>query len=287
MKRLWAGMLALIFATLACESGTATQQADNVSTIVASTMQALTPVAPTQSSGIRIAFQNISFVIPEGLADGASGKQVAAVDETSGAPWEVAPAHLEFTLNGYNNSVAKFSLAEIRVYPKQDYANVYAGADFSVSRLENILANPSAPITLDIMPRVPYFNADQVIDAQTKIIPFASGAGLRTVTQYAQGIGPISNEGLFYHFEGFTNDGTFYIIAVLPIGAPFLAASSDPSASIPSDGVPFPDLNAPQPETYNNYLAAITDKLNAAAPGSFTPSLTLLDSLIQSLQVAP
>lgn len=293
MKKVLAGVIALIFTTLACTSGAPTQPVDNVSTIVASTMQALTSnaplatqAAPTQPSGIPITFQNISFVIPDGLASGASGEQVAAVDETSGAPWEVGPAHIRFTLNGYKNAPAKFSEIKIWVYPAQDFAAVSNGANISLQRLNAFLANPSAPFTNETLPQVPTFNAAQMFASNVQVINFKNGKGVRMVTQYGQAFGPVTNNGTFYHFEGLTSDGKYYIVAVLPIGNSILPSGDHPD-QVPAGGVPFPGYTSMDPKDYEAYFQAVTDKLNAAAPESFTPSLTSLDLLIQSLQAAP
>ncbi len=299
-KRILAGMLILILATLACGSAMPTQQVDNVSTIVAATIQALTAAAPLatqplatqaaptqapQPSGVAASFGNVSFVIPNGLASGASGEQAAAVDETNGAPWEVAPAHIHFTLNGYNDQLGKFSVADITIYPAQDFAAVSAGATNSLQSLQAILASPSAPLTKDALPQVPTFNAAQMFAAQVQRINFASGSGLRMVTQYGQAVGPATNNGTFYHFEGLTSDGKYYVVVVLPIGSPLLSSGNDPNAPAPAGGVPFPGYSSIDPKDYDTYFQAVTDKLNAAGADTFQPSLSQLDALIQSITV--
>jgi hypothetical protein len=103
------------------------------------------------------------------------------------------------------------------------------------------------------------------------------------VTQYAQAFYPINNHDLFYHFEGLTSDGQYYIIAILPINAPSLAADDNLDSPLPADGIPF-DFNSSDPGAY---FEAITQKLNTTAPEAFTPSLTALDALINSLKIVP
>lgn len=294
-KRILAGTMILILASLACGAGAPTQRVDNVSTIVASTIQALTAAAPqvvptqavpTQPGGISITFQNVSFVLPNGLASGASGENVAKVDETNGAPWEVAPAHIHFTMNGYNNRLGKFSAADITVYPAQDYAAAYQGAADNLQKLQAILASPSAPLTKNALPQVPSFNAAQMMAAQAQRINFASGSGVRMVTQYGQAVGPIANNGTFYHFEGLTGDGKFYVVVVLPIGNSILPSGDDPNAPALAGGAPFPGYTSIDPKDYETYFQAVTDKLNAAGADTFQPSLAQLDALIQSITIA-
>ncbi len=274
-----------------------TSQVDGVSTMVAATLQALTQSAPaptateippTQASGTAVSYQNVSLVLPDGLAGSVSGETVPQVTEESGAPWDVAPEHIRFNFTAYNNSVGKFSIAEIWIYPMQDLATTTSWMEHSLAKLQAILASPSAPIDPRNLPGVPTFNAGQMMAAQVQVIKFQSGSGVRCVTQYGQAVGQISNNGTFYHFQGLTSDGKYYIVAVLPVGAAFLAGSEDPlNSSVPADGVPFLAGDSVDPAAYEAYFQAVADKLNATDPGAFTPNLSTLDALIQSITVTP
>jgi hypothetical protein len=270
-------------------------QPENVSTIVAATLQTLatapsvqiqaTPTAEPQ--GVTVTYYNVSFVVPKNLASGSSSQTVPVTDEQNGGPWGVAPQHLEFKLNDYNLPAGYFSQILIDVFPAQDYANAYAGANISLQRLQAFLSNPSTAVTKDSLPQVPYFNAASMFEAQVKRIQFKTGTGVRMITQYGQAVGPIANNGTFYHFEGLTSDGKYYIVAVLPIEAKFLINGNDPNAQAPADGIPFPGYTDTDSSHYDNYFKAVADKMNATPEDAFTPSLTVLDSLIQSLQVNP
>ena len=268
-------------------------QPDNVSTIVAATLQSLAtaPSVQTQATpaaepqGIPVTYYNVSFVIPKNLASGSSSQTVPAIDEQNAGPGGSAPQHLEFKLNDYNLPAGYFSQILIDVYPAQDYANAYAGANISLQRLQAFLSNPSTAITRDSLPQVPYFNAASMFEAQVKRIQFKTGTGVRMITQYGQAVGPIANNGTFYHFEGLTSDGKYYIVAVLPIEAKFLISGKDPNAPAPADGIPFPSYNDTDSSHYDNYFKAVADKMNATPEDAFTPSLATLDSLIESLQI--
>ncbi len=284
---------------LACGlGGTPALPADNVATAVASTMQALTPAVPvaTQTSpapqatavqGIPVSYKNVSFTLPVGLASDAAPATVALVMGETGGPWGAAPEHIEFRLNNYNATGTAFSVRQIDVYPAGDYANLNAGANIALQRLQSLLANPSSPITVQNAPRVPSFNASAMFAAQPQRIHFQNGDGVRFVTQYGQAVNPIANDMTFYQFMGLTSDGKFLIIAVLPIQAPVLPAASDPSSPLPASGVPFPPMGSTDGSAYQAYYQAVTDKLNGTDSGAFTPSLAALDALVQSLSVQP
>lgn len=265
-------------------------------TQVAGTMQALTAAAPPATEipatdppgphGIPVSFQNVSFVIPEGLALGAAGEIIPASLEETGAPWEVGPEHIRFSFSGYDNSLGKFSNVEIRVNPVLDDAgNEWMGN--SLNDLRAILASPNAPIAPRDMPKVPYFNAGQMFASQIKLVNFQGGSGVRAVTQYGQAVGPVNNNGTFYLFVGLTSDGKHYITVVLPIGASFLPDDYDSTQPAPPNAIPFPDYATASEAEFEAYYQAVTDQINAAAPEDFTPNLSQLDALVQSITIIP
>ncbi len=282
----------VVVVTLACSIGTGTPaaptqtQGDQVGTVVAATMQALTAAAseavpteaPTQISGTSVSCENVSLVIPSGLASGVGAEAVAAVDETSGAPWDVAPAHVKCTLTGYPLQ-GKLHEPTLYVYPADEYAQAQAGAAEGIDRLKKILAG-FAPMK-ETLPNVPFFNAAPAIAANIKLIPFQNGNGVRALTEYAQYYAPINNRELFYHFQGLTSDNQYYVIAILPITAPILPENEQPDAAVPAGGVPIPTDVGPN----DTYYASVTEKLNSLSPDAYAPALTALDALIQSILV--
>jgi len=294
-------VLGLLTVMLACSFvGPVTTPVDqpSVETIVVETLQALTPetaaspIVPTAAApateaitltGTAVTFGNVSLVNPIGLASNISGIQAPAVGEESGGPWDAGPAHIELTLDGYLLQ-DKFHKSKIYVYPAQEFAAANAGAAQSIIRLQTVLLNPAGPLSNDTLPNVPFFNAGQVFAAQTKVIQFKNGSGVRMLTEYAQYYATINNNDLFYHFQGLTSDGKFYIIAILPVTAPMLANSNDPNASVPPGGVPFPGYESLE-QDLETYYNTVTATLNAAAPETFNPTINILDALISSIQV--
>jgi hypothetical protein len=135
----------------------------------------------------------------------------------------------------------------------------------------------------ETLPTVPFFNAASQISAWIKILPFQNGSGVRSLTQYAQYAAPINNRELFYHFQGLTSDGKYYVIAILPVTAPILPEDEKPEATVPEGGVSIPADVGPS----EVYYFSVTEKLNSLSPDSFTPSLSALDTLIQSIVINP
>ncbi len=225
----------------------------------------------------------IRFVIPAGLAISVSAETIDVVTDQTGAPWDVAPAHLQLTFLGYALE-GSFHVPQFFAYPAPEYAAMNPAAAESLKRLRSALANPSGSYNKDTLPRVPFLNAGQVFAAQQKVIHFSGGSGVRFVTQYAQDISPVNNSGLFYHLAGLSDDGKYYIVAILPVNLPFLAAGTDPSAAVPAGGIPFPSSSSAG-SSFESYYGQVTQRINAASPDEFTPSLSSLDALVQSISV--
>lgn len=255
----------------------------NVETVVAATLNAVTQQAAsaaTEPSGTPITFQNVTFVIPQGLSSGANSEVVPLVDESQG-PWGVAPKHLLFTLQHYPAPSDDGFDAVIRIYPAQEYADVNPWAEGSINRLRAILASPGMTITNDNAPSVPFNGAAaQQYAAQIKLLKFNNGNGVRMISQYGQFPGPITKNNSFYHYEGLTSDGKYLVAALLPLALPLQSTSENPSA----DGIIYP-ADISDVEGLTAYYQGITDTLNAANPDSFQPTLTQLDALIQSIVI--
>ena len=120
---------------------------------------------------------------------------------------------------------------------------------------------------------------DSTFSAQIHAINFKNGHGVRYLSQVFQNFMPANNYGMFYYYQGLTNDGQFYVQAILPINAPFLPADDNPNTPLPADGVPFNTVDFP------GYLATVTQRLDNTSSSSFTPYLDSLDALVASMQV--
>lgn len=225
-----------------------------------------------------VSYENVAFVIPNGMASGANPEKMTAVDTNSGAPWEIAPTHLRFTLTGYQLQ-GKFFEPQIYVYPADEYAQVNSNAGEQIGRLKKAAAG--SPLLKETLPNVPFFNAAHIIAANIKLLNFQNGNGVRELTQYDQYPAPINNHELFYHFEGLTSDGKYYVIAILPITAPILAEDEKPESPVPAGGVPIPANTGPN----EVYYISVTQKLNGLSPDNYTPSLNALDALVQTILV--
>jgi hypothetical protein len=263
MKKKFLALVGILFVTLACGLST--------------------PATPTQTqvSGTTIAVNNISFVIPTALGNGAQAEKIEAVPPSNDMPWwEIAPTYNRYLLQGYPLS-GDFHEPRVFVYPVNEYIQVNKDVATVVNNLKAIINSPSQPLPKDL-PFLPTFNAAQMFHSNEQSLTFQNGAGIRFLTQYGQAPYPVNNNSLFYTFQGLTNDGAYYVSAVLPINAVFLSADGNPDTPLPVDGVPFDWNNF---ENMNAHFELVKQKLNVTDSNAFTPSLTNLDALIQSIQI--
>jgi hypothetical protein len=291
MKKLACFLCLLLVTSLACSLvavAPSSQPSTNEPAVVVTDTFIAPPTAPATPdapafNGVEVKLNDIAFVIPIGLAAGATENQVEPQTDQNGPYWELTPGNSEVVINGYVLQ-NKFHEPRIYVYPAQGFAALNEGAAESIRRLQILLANPATPLTDDMLPYVPFFNAGAVFTAQTQVLQFKNGVGVRMVTQYAQSFAQVNNHETFYHFQGLTSDGQYYIIAILPITAPILAENNDGTA--PSEGVPFPGYSDPNAD-FQGYYDQVVVKLNSLSPDAFSPTITNLDNLIASIQLFP
>jgi hypothetical protein len=247
---------------------------------------ALTQAMPgTAMPPEEISFTPLRMSLPRVIASGARGEQIPPASGTDLPYWELTPGHTVLKLEGYLLQ-DKFHEPQIYVYPATAYGEMMPGAFESIRRIDNILYPPGGPALNDELPAVPFFNAAQVFASNAQLVSFQNGGGVRFVTEYAQYAATVNNTDLFYHFEGVTRDGAYYIVAILPVTAPGLAETSDAEAAVPAGGIMHPDLNDANAD-WQGYYDAVTNLLNSTDPEAFTPSLNQLDALIQSMLIEP
>lgn len=224
----------------------------------------------------KAAYEGISFLYNQAIAASVAGYTVDAEEL-----WEVIPAHVVFSFSGYALPAA-FHQPRIHIYPVAEFTSGSGAANTAVT-LRSLLDSGQLPPTDGgfegaTIPLLPPLNAGQLLRTQVAFVNFQNGRGVRFLTEYAQYYAPINNTDLFYTFQGLTNDGQYYVAAILPVAHPSLPADA---TQIPGGD---PDAFANNYETYANDMAL---QLAGFDVTEFTPSLALLDALIASLQVTP
>jgi hypothetical protein len=230
-------------------------------------------VEPTPNVNVN----GISFTYNPGVAQNVSAETIPAENPTqpSGFPGEVYPEHTQFTFNGYPLS-GTFHSPHILVYLAKEYAALDPSAATVIDNLTQFLAQK--PAAAKSIPFLPLWNAGQMFHSNVTYISFKNGSGVRFLTMYGQAYYPVNNNSLFYSFQGLTDDGAYYIAAILPVSHPSLPANED--------DIPGGDFDA-FVATIQTYMAETAANLEAQTPDSFTPKITILDEMFASFAINP
>lgn len=232
---------------------------------------------PASGQNLSAEYSGASIAFASALAQSAQGATIPAVPVDTNMPalGGGAPEHIAFSFNGetVTTDANPFQPA-VRIYPTDALNALDPIVAQQVEQLKTLLASKPATST-QTLPVFPVFNAAQVIHPQVKYLNFKNGQGVRFVTFYAQDVSPITNDGLFYTFQGLSNDGKHYVTIYWPLRTDQLPNS-------------YQDANIQDYDAFvkqaEQYLDEATTKLNALPPEAFTPNLTALDQLAESIQ---
>ncbi|MGB7539276.1 MAG: hypothetical protein WBM17_12125 [Anaerolineales bacterium] len=218
----------------------------------------------------------LSFFLNQNLATKVKCETIPESGGADSAAFDTYPPYTKVTFVGYPLS-GMLMQPVISVFPVERFAELLPDVvDPDVSALQALIAG-GAPGDGD-PPILPVQNAQQLFLAQYAVLSFQNGSGVGYITQYAQAYVPINNHDLFFSFQGLTSDGKYWISVILPINHPSLwETQGDPSNSIYATIKDDPD----------SYYSQLTAEVNAKAPRSFVPILSLLTDLVKSMVIAP
>lgn len=227
---------------------------------------------PNDSEDNVVEFNDISFSYPVDLASGVKAETIEAPGQPQQGPgWNNPPTYDLFTFEDYIISEG-FPTANIAIYPVLETASRSTFAKDQIETLQDILTNQ--PETPEQLPYLPLVNASMVFSTQFSYQNFASGDGIRYVTMFAQSINPITNQGLFYTFQGLTSDGQYYVSATFPVRTEMLPDE------IPADT----DWDA-LAANYDTYINEAVTTLDGLSNSDFEPDLSVLDNTVATIKV--
>ncbi|MBG0771172.1 MAG: hypothetical protein H0S82_05650, partial [Anaerolineaceae bacterium] len=189
---------------------------------------------------------------------------------------ETYPTYYEFSFSGFAIG-NHFHTPVIHVYPVDEYRSISTMASNIIDDLQAALTNHPAGGTSGALPFLPIWNAAQIFSTNVTYFDFQNGSGVRYLTMYGQALYPVDNQNLFYTFQGLTNDGQYYISAVIPVTNPIL----------PDDGSATVDDWMAFDQNWESYIEGVLQTLNGQSAENFTPNLALLDEMMASFSIEP
>lgn len=249
--------------------------------------------AQEDTESVDFAYEGIRFSYDASLASGIEATDVEAVPLEDDMPvWAANPAYTLFTFTDYAGGLSFYQNAQISIYSTADFEaytdpvspefGMTGQLDMLLSLLEEEAdLSEYAGVTDNqdpkVLPYLPVANAAQVFRALPEYLEFEGGRGIRYLVYYSQSVNPITDQEIFYTFQGLTDDGAHYVAAVFPVKTGILPEEID-----------YQDFDYAAFEAeYLSYLDEIAFSLNDFPPDLFTPSLTTLDAVIASLSITP
>jgi hypothetical protein len=192
------------------------------------------------------------FVSLDGMPGVTASQELMPYEQEEGM-WEVTPQHLRVNLDGYPVTETAFE-PHLRVYEVDEVEAARGNIEQILLEYQQILAAmPEVQGDWDTLIFVPLIEANQQFYAKPKRVDFEDGTGYRFLTQYGGEDEPVTNDTLFYAYQGITEDDNFLVTAFLPVSHPDLGEG------------------------------ATTEMVSEADPSSFTPDLEVLDGIVQSI----
>ena len=230
-------------------------------------------VEPTKS------VPGVNLTLDPALGKSVSTQIMPAVPKTEGPAFgDAAPQHVLVSFDGEAPNPDDARQRHINIYPVEGLRSIDPSISKIIDQLKQTLQRKPKTIR-GAAPFLPAYNASQLFYSNLEYVKFANGEGLRFVTAYAQDVEPITNEGIFYTFQGLTSDGKYLISAVYPVAAEGLPKKFDDTPAA-TDYEAFA-------KGYEKYLDVTTAQLNKLTPQQFTPDLSKLDNMMASLQAEP
>jgi hypothetical protein len=236
------------------------------------------PVVNGQAS-----YNGISFKIDQSLDYGLTARVCSAITvEEQQMVNEAHPPYTEFFFPTFSRGNIDYQ-PQIRVYEVTGDLENYLFPINSLDELKSTVQQRPEPVA--------WFQHSPLHTRQA-YLDFASGAGVRGLIQYMQDFFFFTNNGLIYEFHGLTQDGRHFVSVRYPVSVPFLMEldgftlppnNINPSAiaisAWPSDF----EQQRQVIEAYNNEAL---QRFEQMSDSEVFPNLTLLDQMVQSIQVS-
>jgi heat shock protein HslJ len=262
----------------------------------------------TADGALAVSFQKAAAVKPAPSTLSSSGLQPSQIKlDTQGLPysWQAVsvpatpydasqppgpkglPEHIEVLFGAATPAERRPDMPVMYIIPVDAYRQLWdsAGNPFVSDMIARIytrtVALPS-PLPTNEWPALPPEEAvgynDLAVQAgragSTDLS--ASKSGYRLVGRWSQSPNPVTNQGLRYVYQGFTNDGKYLVAFFYPVTTKALPMTAD-------------QVSAEDMAQFNaDPLAALQEKaneLNALSPADWDPDLTRLNALVASLQI--
>lgn len=287
-KSLFLGILSLALVFNACiplksSNPTGELPTTAVKTIPASSVegQACTEPAVLPIANGKVSYNNISFELDPALTTAVMAQSCPALPLSADqAPGEAHPPYTAFSFPDYNRDNTDYQ-PEVRVYEVAGDMTEYTAPLNMLPELQSILEERPDPVD--------WYRAP--LKARQAYLDFANGSGVRGLVQYMQDFFFFTNNGLVYEYNGLTQDGGYFVSIRYPVSVPFLMELDGfalPPANLNPQAIAIPEWPSDfeqQRQVIEAYNTEALDRFEQMHDSDASPDLTLLDKLVQSIQI--
>jgi hypothetical protein len=278
---------ALLFSALACTLTTGGSTPDTGGELpVAEVTPAVFEPTPTVAETVPdVSFDGVSFSYDDSIASDVTAQLVPEEYWEEGSrPFGggTVPEHYRFEFVGYAHLPYPMSAAYIEIYPAAEFEAGHPDAAERIAEMRDLLATrPTMPASAvpEVIPLMPLAPLIPAFYGQAQYLDFEGGSGARCLTMFGFAVQPITNSEMRYTFQGMLNDGDYYVAAMLPVSSPILY---DDLEQVPED-----EARAIMSAEVDwvTYVTDVVAQLDAQSLDSYTPSLSALDAMIQSIVI--
>jgi hypothetical protein len=227
-------------------------------------------------SGTLISAYGVTAIVPLEIDASVEITRHEKEPETVEDTWTL-PEYIQITVTSDNEeNEGTITIYRTDVVGPDDQDNMWTGSFRNTIDVMAIILENRSDLTIfdPIYNRLPLFGIASATNllAYRDYLPFQNGDGYHSLASWGQMIFEPNNGSLEYNYVGLTNDGRYFVHAELPINA----------SELPDESVPPVDLDS---DEMGAYLKRNGEFFDALPPESYTPSLTLLDALINSLYI--
>lgn len=198
------------------------------------------------------------------------------------------PEHVEILFGASSLEERQPNTPVMYIIPVEAYAQMWDEADNpavseTIDRIFRMTVTLPQPPATSGYPVLPFEAAgagyNDLATQVGRVTPdenSASRNGYRFVGRWQQDANPVTNQGLNYVYQGFTNDGKYLVSFWYPVSTPELPQTIA--------DVPTADIDAFNADP-SAYIAGQAEALNTLAPADWEPDLSTLDAVVASLQI--
>ncbi|MAS38303.1 MAG: hypothetical protein CL610_30175 [Anaerolineaceae bacterium] len=221
-----------------------------------------------------VQFDHIRLSFEASLGSSVTIQQVPGDPVADAGPGFSDAAKTQFTFYDFGEPVDSiFDTGGVRVYRMEDVVQ-YGFLQEQVEQVEDLLDTRIDLAQQETLPFVPVLPHGQSLIARPQYVETGTVQGIGYITSVMAAQEPFSSSSFLYTFQGISNDGQYYVTAIVPLRTDLF-----PAEAIIADPAQFQ-------QQWPDYLAESIATLNNAAPADFAPSLDAINALVQSVQLA-